>query len=310
MLLPLRRLLVLLFLLGCMGLSAFENADARGGAADAPGGAPAAAPMDAAAQARLGAAYFEQAARWLRNGRAQAAPLVDFHADLSDVQMDVDKRKNEGHMRVWLKSPDKYRVEVRPRRVEGDATIKILDGQRMWIQHPDGRVDRMHGRGDGTAAIEQTQADRERLLDVATFMTLSGFQTPGATFLYEGIHTGEKTLAGTRVHVRRRKEGERDLLFQFEFMRDPADKSGATLRIGAPRVVMLAGDVAKEIEEEYYVLDGWVAGKAHPFPKKIQALSRARPDVGLTRFMLAFPNLIRINAGAPDSLFAPPSSGR
>ena len=253
----------------------------------------------------LGARYFDQAARWLRNGRAEPAPLRDFHADLWDVHMEIDKRKNDGYMRVWWKHPDKFRLAVRPQRPEQDISTKILDGERMWIRHPDGRVQRMHGSPGGAEAVAQLKEDRARLLDVAQFMTLDGLQVPGATFTFEGIHTGKKTLAGTFLHVRRRLAGARDMVFHFAFQKDPRDETGATLTATAPHVVHIMGAPEKKIEEEYYVLDRWKAGTHHPMPGRVQALARMRPEDRLERFLLAFPQQIRINAGIPDARFAP-----
>ena len=81
--------------------------------------------------------------------------------------------------------------------------------------------------------------------------------------------------------------------------------SGQTKIATSPGVVHILGDEAKGVEEEYYVLDRWRAGKRHPVPGRIQALSRLKPTDRLQRFLLAFPHDLQLNAGIPDTQFQP-----
>lgn len=268
-----------------------------GGARPAPGAAP---------DPLRGPLYFDQAVRWVNGGRAGLHRLTDFYADLADVQFNVEGSHHEGYMRLWLKNPDKYRLELRPGRAMQRITTKILAGHMMWILHPNGAVQRMHGRPEGAQAVAQLQQDRKRLSDLSHFLTLEGLKGPGVQFVNEGPRTGSGTFSGNWMKVRRRLPGAADMTFHLAYARDPGDATGRAVVCTYPGVVTLEGDPRRGEPTEYYVLKNWKRGPQFSYPTRIEAYSQARPGARLQRFLLAFPNDIRINTGLADDLFAPP----
>ena len=283
-----------------------RDAAARGGEAQpAPNGAAG----DAKANAAEGEIYFDHAVRFVADGKQGIHSLTDFYADLHDVRFSVGNNRHEGHMRLWLKTPDKYRFEIRqkknPRAPGQRITTKILDGGKMWILHPDGRAQRMHGSPDGQRAVTQMQDDRRRLLDLARFLTLDGLKGPGVTFLNEGFTTGSGTFAGNWIRVRRKIQGGADVVFYLAHVADPRDPRRR--RATYPGIVKVEGDPRTGEPTEYYLLKNWRRGPQFQYPGEIQAFSQAKPGGAMNLFLQAYPSDIRINTGLQSTLFAPPN---
>jgi len=280
-------------------------AAARGGAAPAPAAQP---------DPRKGPVYFDQSVNWVNDGKQGIHTLTDFYADLADVKYDVGNNHHEGYMRLWLKKPDMYRLEMRPGRAMQRLTTKILSGEQMWVIHPPtrqtprGRIERMHGRSEGAAAIRQLQADRLRLLDLATFLTLKGLKGPSVRFINMGPTVGSGTFKGNWLKVRRLIPNGAEVIFHLAYERDPGDPTGRAVRATYPGVVTVKGDPRRNEPTEFYLLQNWKRGPQFAYPTRIQAYSQERPGAKMSRFLLAFPNDIRINTNLPDSTFAPPRS--
>lgn len=258
-----------------------------------------------------GEIYFDHAIRYVADGKAGIHNLTDFYADLQAVNFAVGQSRHQGHMRLWLKTPDKYRFELRerkdPRQPNQKITTKILDGGKMWIVHPDGREQRMHGTGGTSAAsIRQMQDDRRRLLDLARFLTLDGLKGPGVTFHDEGFTQGSGTFAGNWIRVRRKIQGGADVLFYLAHVADPRDPRRR--RATHPGIVKVEGNPATGEPTEYYLLKNWVRGPQFRYPAKILAYSEAKPGARPNLFLEANPVDVRINTGLQSSLFAPPSA--
>ena len=298
--------LALLLLIGSLVLLAPERADARCGATQPAPAAPAAAP-----DPRRGPIYFDQAIRWVNNGKKGIHQVSDFYADLANVKFNVEGSNHEGYMRLWLKTPSKYRVELRPGRPMTRLTTKILDKDQMWIIHPPvgreaARVERMHGRPGGAGAIQQLTSDRKRLMDLARFLTLEGLKGPGVQLLNEGTTEGSGTFAGKWIRVRRRIAGGADVTFYLAYAKDPRDRTGRTLAATYPGIVKIHGNPTSNEPTEFYILKNWKAGPQFRYPGRIEAFKQARPGDRPQRFLLAFPLDIRINTRLPDTTFAPP----
>jgi len=288
-------------LLASLVLVAPGPAEARGGAAAQPPARPVARP-----DPRLGPTYFDQAIRWVNDGKPGIHKVSDFYADLANVKFNIEGNKHEGYMRLWLKTPKKYRVELRPGKIKTRLTTKILDDNKMWIIHPDNRLERMHGRPGGAAAIRQLTNDRKRLMDLARFLTLEGLKGPGVQLLNEGPVTGSGTFAGNWVRVRRRIANGADITFYLAYTRDARDPTGRAIIATSPGIVKVHGDPRRNEPTEYYILKDWKRGPQFRFPGRIEAYTEARPGARPQRFLLAFPTDIRINTRLPDSTFAPP----
>lgn len=299
----------LILLAASIGLAAVllvlpaRDASARGGAAGGGAGA-----QPAKVDPSHGPIYFDQAIRFVADGKQGIHNLTDFFADLHDVRFAVGANRHDGHMRLWLKTPDKYRFEIRQKKnpLAGGQriTTKILDGGQMWIQHPDGRTQRMHGAGGSAqAAITQMQEDRRRLLDLARFLTLDGLKGPGVEFINEGFTTGSGTFAGTWVRIRRKIQGGADVVFYLHHIPDPRDPRRR--RATYPGIVKVEGDPRTNEPTEYYLLKNWRRGPQFRYPGEIQAFSQARPNTPMNLFLQAYPADVRINTGLQSSLFAP-----
>jgi len=299
--LPSFRLLVLpaLALVGLLALLWPATAAARGGAVTAPRPDP-----------RKGSLYFDQSIRWVNDGKPGIHHLKDFYADLADVQFNLEGNHHEGYMRLWLKRPDMYRVELRPGKRMERLTTKLLKTDKMWIIHPEGNVVPMHGRAGGDAAIMQLKEDRKRLVDLAQFLTLEGLKGPKVQFVNEGITRGSGTFAGTWLRVRRRIPQGADVVFYLAHTPDPRDPTGRTLMATYPGIVTVVGDPRLKEPTEFYLLKDWKRGPQFRYPGRIEAYSRVQPTDQPRRFLLAFPNDIRINTGLQDNLFENPSKKR
>jgi hypothetical protein len=262
-----------------------------------------------------GRAYFDQAVAWVNDGKGGIHTLTDFYADLADVQFNVQGNHHEGYMRLWLKSPGKYRLELRPGAPKQRITTKILnsstapDGRtrdQMWILHPDNRVEALHGRAAGANAIAQMQRDRRRLEELARFLTLEGLKGPGVQFFYEGPRKGSGTFEGNWLKILRRIPNGADLTFHLAYERDPRDPSGRAVICTYPGVVTVVGDPRSNEPTEYYVLKDWKRGPQFRYPGRIEAYTQDQVGQRPRRFLLAFPRDIRINTGLGDDLFVAP----
>ena len=273
-------------------------------ATEARGGSSAPAPA-ARPDPRLGPVYFDQSVAWVNDGKRGIHVLSDFYADLYNVKFNLGRNNHEGYMRLWLKTPDKYRIEIRPQRPMRQLSTKILSGQQMWVVHPDGRTDRMHGRSEGAAAIQQLQSDRKRLVDLATFLTLKGLKGPQVTFENKGPKTGSGTFAGNWVKIVRKIPDGADVEFHLAYERDPRDPTGRAIRCTYPGVVTIKGDPRRGEPTEYYLLKDWKRGPQFRYPARIEAYTVNAPGQRPRRFLLAFPNDIRINTNLDATLFAP-----
>ncbi len=309
---PFRRISLLAAALGATtllgALVCFPGvAGARGGAAPAQPGKRA-APVDPS----HGPIYFDHAVRYVNDGKRGIHALTDFFADLHDVTFNVGRNRHEGHMRLWLKTPDKYRFEIRQKknvRAPGQRiTTKMLDGEKMWILHPDGQEQRLHGTSTGAGAIRQMKADRRRLMDLARFLTLDGLKGPGVTFLNEGPTQGSGTFAGNWFRIRRKIKGGADVVFYLAHEADPRDPRRR--RATYPGIVKIEGNVRLNEPTEYYLLKQWRRGPQFRYPTEIQAFSQMGPTGKMNSFLHAYPADVRINVGLQSTLFAPPVAAK
>ena len=272
-------------------------AAARGGAGTPPASRP---------NPAHGPIYFDQSVAWVNDGKPGIHKVSDFYADLADVQFNVGNNHHEGYMRLWLKEPGgKYRMEMRQKKQMVNLTTKILSGQKMWVVHPGGRTERMHGQNAGVAAIRQLQDDRKRLVDLASFLTLKGLKGPQVKFENLGPTTGSGTFKGNWIKVKRTIPDGAEVIFHLAYERDPRDPAGRTKRATYPGVVTIVGDPRRKEPTEYYLLQNWKRGPQFRYPGLIQAFSQDKPGSRMKRFLVAFPSDIRINTGLEDSLFAP-----
>ena len=224
------------------------------------------------------------------------------------AELDLDATKHRGPMRLWWRTPDKYPPGADDQRTR--TTTKILNGNFMWIVHPTGSVQRMHGTPEGARAIRQLKDDRMRMGDLAQFITLQSLKGAGVTFEYMGEKEGSGIFAGKRLKVTRRAPGATTMHFWLEY--DRAQNGGFIAK--APAVVGIDGDPARNIPTEYFLMKQWStspAGQPHKYryPKVITAYSqtgRQRP----VRFLHATVNDIKINAGTPVSYYKPPAPRR
>lgn len=267
--------------------------------AEARGGAPAQpAPV---AHPNLGAQLFDQCIQWVSmNGRG-ITQTSDFYIDLI-AELDLDTSSHKGPMRIWWQAPDKYRQELTDSR---RTTTKILNGDRMWIVQPNGRAHRMHGTANGAGAIRQLKDDRERLGDLAQFMTLQSLKGPGVRFTFVGQTVGNGTYKGNWLKVTRTATGGATIHFWLAYTKDQRGQYRATW----PGVVRIDGDPARKLPTEDYILRNWVAPRAgapRPFryPTRIEAYSIERGRS--LRFLLATVRDIKMNSGIDASRFMPP----
>lgn len=250
-----------------------------------------------------GARFFDQAIQYVSGGRPPFERVDNFFADLSDVQIRIEGNQQEGFVRMWFRDPHDYRFEIRPQRALASTTTKILSGEKLWIVDESGQTRALHGTADGPRAIAQQKKDRDRLRDLARFLTLSGLKGPNISFDYETLTDGSGPFAGRWIKVNRVVGNQATMVFFFAFEADP---QGRPLRATYPGVVTVVGDAAKDEHSEFYVLRKWKDGPRFRYPTQIEAYTMERPDDPLRRFLLAFPNDIRINAEVQDALFVEP----
>ncbi len=245
---------------------------------------------------RLGALYFDQSIAYINDGKKGINEVKRFFCDLEDVQVDdvdLQKRKThqEGYLRLWFESPDKFRQEWRQTRALRNTTTKILNGKQLWVISPDGTRKRIHGTPGGASAVAQLQDDRKRLADLATFLTLEGLKGPGVTFKYEGQTEGSGRFAGNWLKVRRQLNGKNDMLFYLAYESD--GKGG--IRATWPGSVTIPGSKAKGERTEWYIMKRWKKGAQFRFPGNVEAWGQHEGQPKPTRFLYAWPKDIRIN---------------
>jgi outer membrane lipoprotein-sorting protein len=269
--------------------------EARGGAA-AP--RPKANPNQV-----LGTQLFDQCVQWVARGGEGVTRTTDFFIGLT-AELELDTTRHRGPMRLWWKAPDKYRQAL---TTNGKSTTKILNNEFMWIIHPDNRVQRMHGTAEGAGAVRQLKDDRERMADLAQFITLRSLRGPGVTFDFNGEKTGSGSYAGKWVKITRRAPGATLMHFWLGYQKDARGAYLATY----PGIIRVEGDARKNIPTEDFILKSWVdspAGKgpAFRYPREIEAYS-INPGKPSLRFLKASVNSIRINSGISDVQFKPPT---
>ncbi len=303
-----RRGLVLGSAAAILALSVFIGApssvEARGGAS-APVKAKPASTAPRKPDYKLGAQYFDQAIAWVSAGRGRIPDVNNFYCDLEDVQMKVDAQHQEGFVRLWFQDPDKYRFEIRPRKPLRNTTTKILNGDKMWVVSSNGRVTRMHGKEGGAKAINQLRKDRTRLADLSKFVTLQGLKGPGVKFSFDGKKKGSSTFAGKWVQITREVPGGATIVF---FFAHEEDQYGRIRRVNHPGIVTVVGRPERGEPTEYYLLQEWKQGPQFRYPGRIEAYTQARPGAQMKRFLLAFPNVIRVNAQLKPKTFSPPAA--
>ena len=255
-----------------------------------------------------GANMFDQAIRWVNDGKPGVNKINTFFTDLHDVQLDVEDTHQEGFLRLWFKAPDKFRQEWRQTRQltrDTPITTKILRGNQMWIIPTNKVPRRIHGTAEGAKAIKQLQQDRDRLADIAKFLTLEGLKGPTVTFKYLGPTSGTGTFAGNWVKVLRTFPGGANMEFFFAY---EVNAQRRVSKVTYPGVVVVKGDAAKRQPTEAYVLSNWKRGPQFKYPGKIEAYSRQDwvPGNQYKRFLLAFPNDIRVDLKLNPSTFANP----
>ncbi len=252
-----------------------------------------------------GARFFDQAVQYVTAGQPVIHQVRNFYADLADVQVLIEGNQQEGFLRLWFDQNDQYRFEIRPERTLAQTTTKILNGERMWVISPDLKVSAMHGTADGPGAIAQLKRDRQRLADLAAFLTLNSLRGEGVRFDYEGPTVGGGPFAGDWLKVIRVVGQSAQLVFFFAYEKD---RDGRPLRATWPGVVTVVGDPARKEPTEYFHLRQWKDGPYFRYPTRIEAYNQETPGAPLKRFLLAWPQDIRINAMIAPALFQPPAA--
>ncbi len=285
-------------LAACLLVGQPAQSEARGGAAR-----PA---TQLTPNQKYGAQLFDQCIWYASQGTRGITRTNDFHISVM-AELDLDTTKHRGPMRLWWRTPDKYRQEL---TTSNRTTTKILNGERMWIVHPTGSVQRMHGTSEGARAIRQLKEDRMRMGDLAQFITLQSLKGPGVTFDYMGEKNGSGVFAGKWLKITRRAPGATAMHFWLAY--DRAANGGFVAKW--PGVVGIDGDPARKVPTEYFILKQWAASPAgqphkYRYPKSITAYSQMgrQPPV---RFLQATVQDIKINTGAQDAYFQPPAARR
>ena len=290
------RALVLALSLAALAVGAGTPAEGRGG-----GGAP--PPQARRPDFANGARFFDQAVQYVSAGQPVVHQVRNFYADLAEAQIKIEGNEQEGFLRLWFDQQQRYRFEIRPERTMAQTTTKILNGDKMWVIGPDAQVSTVHGTADGPRAIAQLKRDRERLEELATFLTLQSLKGEGVQFDYEGVTTGGGTFAGDWLKVNRVVGQTAQVVFFFAYEKDA---QGRPVRATHPGVVTVVGDPSQKEPTEYYLLKDWKAGPYFRYPARIEAYSQETPGAELRRFLLAWPQDIRINADIPPQLFEAP----
>lgn len=250
-----------------------------------------------------GARFFDQAVHYVSAGQPVVHQVRNFYADLAEAQIKIEGNQQEGFLRLWFDQQERYRFEIRPERRMAQTTTKILNGEKMWVIGPDAQVSTVHGTADAGRAIAQLKQDRQRLEDLARFLTLSSLKGEGIQFDYEGVTQGSGTFAGDWLKVNRVVGQVAQVVFFFAYEKDA---QGRPVRATYPGVVTVVGDETKDEPTEYYLLKEWKDGPYFRYPARIEAYSQDARGAPLKRFLLAWPQDIRINADIPPVLFEAP----
>ncbi len=279
--------------------------EARGGAAGAKPKAPAKAPQLTPNQ-KFGAQLFDQCIWYVSQGQTAIPRTKDFHISVI-AELDLDTTKHRGPMRLWWRTPDKFRQELTTNK---RTTTKILNGNFMWIVHPNGTTQRMHGTPEGARAIRQLKEDRTRMGDLAQFITLQGLKGRGVTFDFQGEKKGDGDYEGQWLKVTRRAPGATTMHFWLAF--DKAANGGYVAKW--PGIVRIDGVASQRIPTEDFILRSWTASSADArrkfrYPKTITAYSRVGNERPV-RFLRANVQAIKLNIGIPETQFRPPAPKR
>ena len=264
-------------------------------------GSGAAAPARRADPLKTGKQLFDQCVSWVAMGGRGITHTTDFYIHII-AELDLDNMTHRGPMRLWWQRPARYRQEL---TIGRQVTSKILDGDRLWIRSPNGRVSRMHGTAEGVKAIRQLKEDRDRLGDLAQFITLQSLAGGGATFRYLGATRGTGTYAGNWLKLRRDAPNSAPMLFWIAYQRNAQGRVTATW----PGIVRVEGDPRRGIPTEDYLLKGWVnpgrgGQQQFRYPRQIDAYS-VLPGRQPVRFLRANVQDMKINAGIDPSRFRP-----
>ncbi len=274
-------------------------AGARGTDAPPPPGGPAPAPADP------GEALFDQCIRFVAGGTQGIEQTRDFFVSLT-AELDDGTTRHRGPMRLWWAAPDRFRQEL---TTGGQATTKILNGDFMWVVQPTGAVQRMHGTSEGARAIAQLKEDRERLGDLAQFITLRSLKGQGVRFVFERYTKGDRAYEGEWAKVVRHAPGSARMTFWLAYTRDAQGQVTATW----PGIVRVDGDPAQGLPTEDYILRDWADGTApggarFRYPRSISAWQLPlRDGEQPMNFLRAAVHEVRINQGLAAELFAPPA---
>lgn len=288
--------LALAFSVGAMSPEAPEGY-AQGGAPRPPAGRD---PMVA-----LGERFFDQAIAWVTAGKQPIGKITRFFADLHDVRFVDSGTEQQGYLRLWYATPDKFRQEWRDQKVvtPTNTTSKILNNDRAWIVTR-GKLRRVHGTPDAPRVIPQLKKDREALANLSQFVTLRGLKGPRVTFRFEGKTEGDGVFAGKWLKIRRILEGGAEMVFWIAYQ-NVGGQDVATY----PGIVKLPGDAAKGQRTEWFLLKDWKQGAQFRFPGKIEAYGQGARERQPVRFLLAFPQQIMANPRMnEEQLFLPPQN--
>jgi len=285
--------------------------EARGSSTKAPPKAPPRTVPQLTPNQKFGAQLFDQCIWYVSQGQSGITRTTDFHISVI-AELDLDTTKHRGPMRLWWQAPDKYRQELTSNKT---TTTKILNGNFMWILHPNGSVQRMHGTPEGAQAIRQLKEDRTRMGDLAKFITLQSLKGPGVTFDFQGEKKGSGDYAGQWLKISRRARGATTMHFWLAY--DRAANGGYVAKW--PGIVRVDGDARQRIPTEDFILGNWVpstvpaqskrTARKFRYPRTITAYSRVGNQQPV-RFLRATVQDIKINAGARDELFRPPAPRR
>ncbi len=254
----------------------------------------------------LGAKYFDDAIRYVAQGREGIPQVRDFYAKL-DAKLDLDNVQHEGQMRVWFQQPGLYRQELTTNQA---TTTKILSGNTGWIRTPNGVVQDLIKSAEGRRTMTQLKDDRQRLGDLTQFLTLQTLKGPGVRFRYEGPRQGSGTYAGNWLKVTRLAPGKTNITFWLAYERNA--QTGQTVAT-FPGIVRVDGDRGGQFPTEDYILRDWSgtdANRAFRYPRRIEAYSLLRNAQGQTiptRFLWAMVEDIKINSGIDPTRFQRPA---
>ncbi len=261
---------------------------------DAPKPAPA-APTKAE---REGRRLFDQSVAWVHAGRPAPTAVRDVFVDLMDLSMG----RHDGNLRVWYQAPDKLRWALR-KEAGGPSSIKVLDGDRMWVSPAERDPARRQWKGFGRLGPEagrmlaQLREDRDRIARLTRFLSIKSLDGKGVRFEYEGEQTWPRGhhLAGRWLKLKRHApDGERMALLL-------ARAAGKTLAAAHPFAILQPA--AGERPAQHLVLKRWKRSKDGTWPQRIARWQHA--PKGFEETMYGFVVRLRVNRGLPAARFRP-----